>query len=240
LEILQDNPANATSQPDVTSPIPPVKELFASQEVPHPQPKPEPKANLKRKLKPKRESMPTLEPKSNDQATKHPGVSQDPPIPLPDPQGGRLDYLERQLRGQKVRGNVALSLALLLLLGFAIMIGRDSGRHGQIIADNFTISDAKGIHRVWIGERAGQVCVELRDRADRRRLSLGLAAADEPRLIFYNKDQKILGEIVPLPEGHTGIKLLNQIGEPMATMPAPSSPAPVVPRSYFKTSYLSN
>ena len=92
--------------------------------------------------------------------------------------------------------------------------------------ESLTINDTKGMGRAWIGERDGQVQVELRDQTGKRRLGLGLGAEGEPPLTFYHKDHQILGELVPLPDGQPGITLLNPAGDVAAIMPAPSPPAP--------------
>jgi hypothetical protein len=156
-------------------------------------------------------------------------VPPQPPISLPDPQAGRIAKLERQLRSLKVMALVAAFLALIAVLGFAFMILRSPGRVVQMSLESLTINDAKGMGRAWIGERDGQVQVELRDQTGKRRLCLGLGAEGEPRLTFYQKDQKILGELIPLPDGQPGIKLLNQAGEAVSAMPVPNPPPPVAP-----------
>jgi hypothetical protein len=214
LEAMEQGPPNEPSQP---SPQPPIQELFSFQTVPGRQPEP----------KPGREPEPKPGPDSDEaREIKLTGVSQ---VSLPDLQRGRLDNLERQMRALKIRANIALPLAILLLLGFGVMVSKGSGESGRIRADDFSINDAKGINRVWVGEREGEVCVELRDQAGRRSLSLGLGVAGEPKLIFYNKDQKILTEIVPPPDGQSGIKIFNQSGELLANIPPPSPPAPEAP-----------
>ncbi len=153
--------------------------------------------------------------------------------------------MERQIRRQKFVKNAVLVLAIILFVGIGIMLSKVSGRTNRvgpgnlaISADNLALNDANGINRLWIGEREGQVRVELRDSAGRRRLSLGLDAAGGPQLIFYNKDGKVLTQIVSLPNGQSGIELLNQAGKPIATIAGPitkghqvisPSPAPLPP-----------
>jgi len=156
-------------------------------------------------------------------------VYREPPVSEPDPQAGRVDRLEQQLRSLKVLGLAAALLAMLSLIGLAFMMQRGPGREAGMSGETLSIRDAKGMVRAWIGERDGQVQVELRDQAGRRRLGLGLGADEEPRLTFYHKDQKILGELIPLPDGQPGIKLLNQAGEAVAATPAPSPPPPAAP-----------
>jgi hypothetical protein len=124
---------------------------------------------------------------------------------------------------------VAACLALIAVLGLAFMILRGPERVVQMSLESLTINDTKGMRRAWIGERDGQVQVELRDQKGKRRVCLGLGTEGEPRLTFYHKDQKILGELVPLPDGQPGIKLLNQAGDAVAAIPAPSLPVPNPP-----------
>lgn len=230
LEAMKQGQPMAPSQPAVTSPAPPKEELFAVQEVLERQPESEPESALQRQPEPQTEPETVLGPESDvAQEIKPTQVSPQPAVSLPDSHGGRLANLERQLRSLKLRSNVALSLAILLLLGFAVMMIKSLGRSGRMSTTNLTISDTKGISRAWIGERDGQVQIDLQDQAGRRRLSLGLSAGGDPRLIFYNNDQQILSEILPLADGHPGIRLLNQAGETVATFPVPSPPPPAVP-----------
>jgi hypothetical protein len=137
--------------------------------------------------------------------------------------------LERQLHSLKIVALAAAFLAFIAVTGLAFMILRGPGRVAQMSLEGLTINDTKGMCRAWIGERDGQVQVELRDQTGKRRLCLGLGAEGEPGLTFYHKDEKILGELVPLPDGQPGIELLNQAGEACAALPAPSLPVPNFP-----------
>jgi hypothetical protein len=224
LEAMKNAPPAASSQPVVTSPEPPVQDSFTVDEIPTRPPESEPE--------------PKSEPESNRvQQVVSPGeISPEPPTPVPDPRLGRLDDLARQIRSLKIQGSVALVLVLLILTGLALKMNRSSAPGSKITADNLTIKGPKGLGRAWIGERDGQVRVEFRDQAGKPRLAFGLDAAGEPRLTFYNKDQKILSEIVPLSDGQAGIELLNQAGESVATIPVQSppfartsEPQPVIP-----------
>jgi hypothetical protein len=212
LEAMKHGPAVKPPQSVLRPPEPPAQELLTRESVP-PEP-PGPELSQVQEVKPEIPEVKPIE------------VRQPPPISLPDPEAERMDKLEWQLRSIKGMALVAAFLALIALLGLAFMILRSPGRVAGISADTLTINDTKGMCRAWIGERDGQVQVELRDQTGKRRLSLGLGAEGEPRLTFYHKDQKILGELVPLPDGQPGIKILNQVGEPVAAIPAPSPTVP--------------
>jgi hypothetical protein len=203
-------------QPVITSPQPLVIEKIFT-----------PKEDVTKKSEPEPEAIQEVTP--DVPVVKPIEVPQPPPISLPDPGVGRMAKLERQTRSLKVMALVAAFLALIAMLGLAFMILRGPGRVAQMSLESLTINDTKGMCRAWVGERDGQVQVELRDQTGKRRLGLGLDAEGEPRLTFYHKDQTILGELVPLPDGQPGIKLLNQGSEPVAAMPAPSSPVPNPP-----------
>jgi hypothetical protein len=235
LKLVNQDQTKEPSQPVVTSPEPPKKELFEFQEVPNQQLEPDLKLDLKCEPQPEPTPIPRSEtepgpgPKLDKPQENRTTVSPEPTVSMPGPQEERLDNLERQICSQKFMGKVALSLAILLLLSLPVMLSKGSGRSGRIIADNFTITDAKGRGHVLVGEHDGQVNMEFRDHSGRRRLSLGLDAAGEPRLIFYDKNQKILTEIIPPLDGQSGIRLLNQSDEPALTIPALSPPVPAVP-----------
>ncbi len=49
------------------------------------------------------------------------------------------------MRSLKIRENVGLSLAILLLLGFVVMVSKGLGRNDKISADNLTINEAATI-----------------------------------------------------------------------------------------------
>jgi hypothetical protein len=233
LKLVNQDQTKEPSQPVVTSPEPPKKELFEFQEVPNQQLEPDPKLDLKCEPQPEPTPIPKSEtepgPKLDKPQESRTTVSPEQSVSMPGPQEERLDNLERQICSQKFMGKVALSLAILLLLSLPVTLSKGSGRGGRIIADNSTITDAQGIGHVLVGEHDGQVNMEFRDHSGRRRLSLGLDAAGEPRLIFYDKDQKILTEIIPPLNGQSGTKLLNHSDELALTIPTPSPPTPAVP-----------
>ncbi len=216
LAAMKQAQAGEPSQSAVTSTEPPVKELGASKEIPSGQPQPEP-------------ALKSYPEPDETKAARNLEVSQEFPAFLPALYEEQLTKLETQIRRLKILAVVAACLAIASLLGLAIMMNRGPTKKSGISGENLTIKDTKGICRAWIGERDGQVQMELRDQAGRRRLCLGLAAAGEPRLTFYNKDQNLLGELIPLPDGQPGIKLINSMGEPVAVMPAPSPPVPNPP-----------
>jgi hypothetical protein len=230
LEAMKQAQAKEPSQSVGSSTEPPVRELFAVQEAPSRPPQPE----LELEPSPDPESEPEAKTDPEPEHLEHDEVQvvgfnevfHDLAAPLPDPHAGQLEKLEAQIHSLKLMGIVAAFLAIISLIGLAYMMSRGQARSAVIHGDTLTIQDSKGISRAWLGVRDGQVCVELRDKAGERRLSLGLDTTGEPRLIFYNKDQKILTEIAPLPDGQTGIELLNQVGEPVATIPVQS---PLVP-----------
>jgi hypothetical protein len=141
----------------------------------------------------------------------------------------RLGKLEQQLRRFKLTVLAALPLVVLLALGLAFLVSQGSWGPDRITAPDLTIRDAKGASRVWIGAQDGQVTMELRDQAGARRFGLGLGAAGVPWLIFYNKAQQPVTQIVPCPDGQTGFKVLNQAGDAVATIPPPNPPAPLAP-----------
>jgi hypothetical protein len=233
---MKHGPPSEPTQPTVTSLEPPAQELFVSQEVPDIQPEPQPELDLKPEREPKPDPEPVSEPETENgfefdeaQEIKSTQTPQEPLFYFPYPVSARVAKLERQLRSLKVMALVAASLALIAVLGLAFMILRGPARVAQMSLESLIITDTKGMGRAWIGERDGQVQVELRDQTGKRRLGLGLGAEGEPRLTFYHKDQKILGALVPLPDGQPGIKLLNQGGEAVAAMPAPSPPVPNPP-----------
>lgn len=214
LEAMKPAPSVKPPQSVALPPEPPVQELPGVEAVPpnrleSPGPKPE----AVQEVKPEVQEVKPIE------------VSRELPLPGPDPQGGRVDRLERQLRNLKVMALVAAFIAIIALLGLAFMIKRAPGRVAGMSAESLSINDTKGMCRAWLGERDGQVRLELRDQEGRQRLCLGLGAGGGPRLTFYDKDQKVLGEILPLPDGQSGIQLVNPVGEPVAAMPAPSPPA---------------
>lgn len=205
LEGMRHDPLPPPPQSAVTSTEPPVQELFSAKEVPVKQPEPKP---------------------GEDRKAKPAALTPEPPVSLPEPQMRRLEKLERQMRSLKIVGLVASSLAIVLLIGLAVILSTSLKRDAGKSATGLTINDPQGTCRVWLGERDGQVRVELRDQKGLTRFSLGLNNAGDPRLIFYHKDQTVLTEIVTLPNGQPGIQLLNQAGEPLATIPAPALPAP--------------
>lgn len=158
-------------------------------------------------------------------------ASQEPPVSYPDLLSERVNRLEQKIRSLKVLGIMAALLAMIALMGLAFMIQRGPGREDGMSGKTLSIFDTKGTVRAWVGERDGQVQVELKDQAGRRRLSLGLGAEGEPKLTFYGEDQKILGEIVSLPDKQPGIKILNQASEAVGTVAAPSPPVATPPSS---------
>jgi hypothetical protein len=212
LEAMKHGPFVKPPQSVVTPPEPPVQELVPLETVPSKPPDPEPEV-----VQEVKREVPGVKPIE---------VPQQPPISLPDPQAARVAKLEQQLSRLKVMALVAACLALIAVIGLAFTVKRGPGRVAQLSLESLTINDTKGMGRAWIGERDGQVQVELRDQTGKRRVCLGLGVEGEPRLTFYHKDQKILGELVPLPDGQSGIKLLNRAGEAVAAMPAPSPPVP--------------
>jgi hypothetical protein len=213
LEAMQKGRTSNPPQLVITSPQPLVIEkLFTPQEAVIKQSEPEPEAV--------QEATPDVH------EVKPIEVCKEPPIPVPDPQAGRVDRLEQQLRSLKVMALVAAFLATIALLGIAFMVKRGPGQVAALSGPTLTINDSQGRCRAWIGQRDGQVRLELRDQAGQPRLALGLGTAGEPRLTFYDKDQHILGEIVSLPDGQPGIKLLNPVSEPVAAVTAPSPSAP--------------
>ncbi|MHB9072360.1 MAG: hypothetical protein ACYC6G_02425 [Desulfobaccales bacterium] len=215
LEAMKHGPAVKPGQSVAIPPEPPAQAPLTRESVP-PDP-PEPELDQVQEVKPEPPVVKPIE------------VPRQPPISLPDPKAARMAKLERQIRSLKVMALVAAFLALIAVLGLAFMILRGPGRVLQMSLESLTITDTKGMGRAWIGERDGQVQVELRDQTGKRRLGLGLDAEGEPRLTFYHKDQKILGELVPLPDGQPGIRILNQAGEAVKAIPAPSPPIPNLP-----------
>lgn len=215
LEAMKHGPTVKPPQSVAIPPEPPVQEPLTRESVP-PDP-PEPELDQVQEVKPEIPEVLPIE------------VPRQPPISLPDPRAERMVKLERQLHSLKIVALAAAFLALITVIGLAFMILRGPGRVAQMSLEGLTINDTKGMCRAWIGERDGQVQVELRDQTGKRRLCLGLGAEGEPRLTFYHKDEKILGELVPLPDGQPGIELLNQAGEAVAALPAPSLPVPNPP-----------
>jgi hypothetical protein len=231
LEAMKHGPPSEPTQPVVTSIEPPAQELFASQVDPDLQPEPQPELDLKREREPEPDPEPVSEPETENgsesdeaQEIKPTQTPQEPLFYFPYPLSTRVAKLEQQLSSFKVMALVAACLALIAVIGLAFTILRGPKRVVQMSLESLTITDSKGKGRAWIGERDGQVQLELRDQTGKRRVCLGLGAEGEPRLTFYHKDQKILGELVPLPDGQPGIKLLNPAGEAVAAMPAPSPP----------------
>ncbi|MFZ5449814.1 MAG: Ada metal-binding domain-containing protein [Thermodesulfobacteriota bacterium] len=205
LEAMKQGQLCSSSQPVITSPEPRVNKSPIPQKAPVNQPEPEIAQVQKVKTA-------VREVKSTD-------IPFEPAVSLPEHLVQRLEKLEGQVRSLKIVGIGVVLLVMLLLPGLVMTLSKGSGRSPVIIGESLTIKDPGGICRLWVGERDGQVQVELRDQAGKPRLGLGLGAEGEPRLIFYNRDRKILTQIVPLTDSQPGIKLLNQVGESVATIP---------------------
>jgi hypothetical protein len=113
----------------------------------------------------------------------------------------RLEELERQNRGRGFFRTVLLGLLAVVLATQAFLFFRAQTHKGPLEVQSLMVRDQKGYIRAWLGEKDGELALNLRDQNGKLRSIMGLGKDGSPALILYDEKQRVRAELQLGPNG---------------------------------------
>lgn len=161
-------------------------------------------------------------PPFSDHEPRQAGVELPPPSPAQEPPPEKVPS---QGRGQKFFNAAILALLVAISGGLFFLLAQTQWGGGKVETGMLTIRGKDGLRRAWLGERNGQISLNLLDKAGRTRVEVSLDAAGSPSMHLFDELQQDRGE---LSLGPGGEPMLRRAKAPVVPV-GPESKATVAP-----------
>lgn len=160
-----------------------------------------------------------------DQEPVRPAAVEPPPASVQDGGDAKVkaaDHLEnspRQNPRQKFYQAAILVLLGLVLTTQAFLLFRPAPT-GPLEVEALVVRDRKGVIQAFLGDKDGQVRLDLWDRQGKRRASLGLGADGSPDLALYDREQRLRANLSLGPDGDPKFDLRDNLSLESHTVPS--------------------